>query len=580
MRKSSSVLPNWFKNMLLQYKFRLCSLFFLLVSVGILDMITPIILQRFIDHVATNAAVWVLIRLAITFLVIALLNYLLKVLNSYYSNKITWGICEEIRVSCLKRMKQYDRAFEQQYSVGKLADYLTNDISEINNFITRTLLPTIIDVVTMLAIIVVVIKESVILGSLFVVYFSFAAFIIYKTQNKKSTVLGEERKVESEISSVINEIVLARKELQAMHAVNAFTKKLQTSMDGLFPFKLASQKYIYTIWIISLFFISFSNVLAIGVGGALYITGIVSLGTVYLVYNYSQQLKQPLETIQYHINNFLMVKQAVRRLSEIFDYKSSISLGNESLPSGLISVTVKQLRFQYDESKMVLEDINFSVRAGQSLGIIGVSGSGKSTLGLLLTKQMPCSNQSIYLSGVDINELNIADIRRNTCLMTMNDKLFEGSLKDNLTVYDDTISDQQVQSFIERYGFKQLSPYFSGLNQEDILHKSIDLQALSVGEKQLIHLFRLFFKPKKLIIFDEALSNIDERIEAHYFKLLKEISKESTLILITHNIERLDNCDSIIILEQGKIIAQDSSKKILEGLNTQMYSLSSLGGKL
>ncbi|WP_128104010.1 ABC transporter ATP-binding protein [Paenibacillus sp. DCT19] len=579
MVKKIVFLPHWFRSLLKQNKLHLCVLLLLLIIIGACETLTPIIIQRFIDNATTSAEVLQLFQLAISFLVITFFNYVLKLLNAYYSNRVTWNICEEIRITCLNRMKHYDKAFEQKYGVGKIMDYLSTDISEINYFITRTLLPTIIDAVTMLAIVIVVVNESLVLGLFFITYFSFAAFVIYKTQNKKSNVLGKERAVESEISSLINEIVLARKEIKVMKGVNAFTSKLASSMDELFPYKLASQKYIYTIWIISLFFISLTNVLALGLGGTLYFFGVISLGTVYLVYNYSQQLKQPLETIQYHINNYLLVKQAMSRLTDILEYQSSVAQGNQHLPDGLVSVTVKQLRFSYEDDKSVLEDINFTLEAGESLGIIGVSGSGKSTLSLLLTKQLPCPNHSVYISGVDINELSLTEIQRHICLMSINDKLFEGSLKDNLTLFDDGISDHQVLHFIEKYQFKQISPYFKPFEQNELLHKKIDLQELSVGEKQLIYLFRLVFKPKKLIIFDEALSNIDKKIEYYFFDILKEISENTTLIMISHNVERLRNCNNIIVMEKGKVIGNDKAHTVLDRLDRQRYGLHLSGGE-
>ncbi|WP_336762905.1 ABC transporter transmembrane domain-containing protein [Paenibacillus sp. USHLN196] len=163
-------LPNWFKDLLRQSKLQLYVLLTLLVVIGVIEMLTPIIIQRFIDNATTGAEVEKLMYLAISFLVIAFLGYLLKILNAYYSNKITWKICEEIRIRCLTNMKRYDKAFEQKYGVGKLMDYLSTDISEVNYFITRTLLPTIIDAVTMLAIVIVVLKESIVLGLFFIFY--------------------------------------------------------------------------------------------------------------------------------------------------------------------------------------------------------------------------------------------------------------------------------------------------------------------------------------------------------------------------------------------------------------------------
>ncbi|MCM3173833.1 hypothetical protein [Paenibacillus sp. MER 99-2] len=112
-----------------------------------------------------------------------------------------------------------------------------------------------------------------------------------------------------------------------------------------------------------------------------------------------------------------------------------------------------------------------------------------------------------------------------------------------------------------------------------MLHKKINLQELSVGEKQLIYLFRLVFKPKKLIIFDEALSNIDEKIEYYFFDILKEISENTTLIMISHNVERLKNCNNIIVMEKGTVIANDKAHTVLDRLDRQRYGLHLSGGE-
>lgn len=566
----------WLKNAVISNKFKI--FFNLLINIfySMLIVNIPILIKNFIDEgTSSRISEKVLIINAIIFIILSIMKYIFSVLMTYSTHNLGWNISESIRNSFILGIANYDRGFFQSQGTGKLTDYINKDINNLNLFFKSTLIPIFINLISFIYILVNMSKTNLKLTLLFLIYFIFAIIFLYRLQAKNNIAIENERKIEADINQNIDEIIGARKEIKLMKNSKFFLKSLEELIDKSLPIKIKSTKFLYGIWVISLLIISFSDIFALAIGGSLYFKGIISLGYVYLLYSYSKMIKEPLENMQYHLSNILVSKKSFDRLNEVFNYKNRVSDGSMELKDKAIDIKVKGLSFKYDRSeKNVLDNISFEVKPNDIVGIVGFSGAGKSTLIKILLKQLEIENKKIYIQNKDINDLSIRTVQDNIGLFTITDSIYDGSLIDNLTLFNENLSIEEVANRLEKYNFLDKFRTEKTESSKDILQKVISPKDISSGELQLINLFRLLFIDKKLVIFDEAMSNLSEDIESYYFDIINELSTNMNFILITHNVERLLKCNKIIILDNGRLVEENKPEELLKDKKSIFYKMS------
>ena len=293
------------------------------------------------------------------------------------------------------------------------------------------------------------------------------------------------------------------------------------------------------------------NVISFVGGGFFYSKRIISFGFVYVIYSYGNMLKSPLENMQNYIQSYMMAKESIGRINDIISFDDEISKGHLCLEKKISSIKVENVFHKFGND-YALQNINFEIGNAEKLGIFGGSGSGKSTLCKILCKLYEIQEGNVFINDVNIKEIYTENLREHIGYLTAGEQIFKASLKDNLDMFSN-LDFETVLSIIKDNGLE----FFLGINKSDDicekLNSELDKDKLSSGQKQLINLIRLFFSEKDFVIFDEAAASISEDIEKEYFELLDKISKKHILIIITHNVERLEKCDKILMLNDGNV---------------------------
>lgn len=214
-------------------------------------------------------------------------------------------------------------------------------------------------------------------------------------------------------------------------------------------------------------------------------------------------------------------------------------------------IEFKDLSFGYNKNELLFKHLNLTILDKQKVCIIGHSGNGKSTLIKLLMGYYPVKNNSIYLDGKDINDFDLNHLRSQISYVNQNNKLFNGSIYQNIQ-YGNQLSKEDIDKLVHKLEIKNIYSNLKNGFESDV---GIGGDKLSGGQKQLVHILRAFGNKNKIIILDEPTGAIDPENKQTILKVLKELSKNSTMILITHDESIMNMCDRIIKIEKGKVVS-------------------------
>ena len=514
-----------------------------------IQLTLPIMVEKFIDIIAYGGSEGETIIYMYSGLILFLVA--VKLLKGYSEKEAALKITDKIRYKLLEKSLLKGQVFYNRYSVGEILEVAEKDIDIIDGFIVNTIIPVLVDLFTLIGIFVFFFIKNVYLGVGSVLITIAVSIMIYFIQKQQSDAILKEREQATRVTSFIGEIITIKKEINVMNASNEVVARMDKVFEKLKEYKVKKQNYLYRIWTCTLLAILVVNVISFVGGGFFYSKRIISFGFVYVIYSYGNMLKSPLENMQNYIQSYMMAKESIGRINDIISFDDEISKGHLCLEKKISSIKVENVFHKFGND-YALQNINFEIGNAEKLGIFGGSGSGKSTLCKILCKLYEIQEGNVFINDVNIKEIYTENLREHIGYLTAGEQIFKASLKDNLDMFSN-LDFETVLSIIKDNGLE----FFLGINKSDDicekLNSELDKDKLSSGQKQLINLIRLFFSEKDFVIFDEAAASISEDIEKEYFELLDKISKKHILIIITHNVERLEKCDKILMLNNGNV---------------------------
>lgn len=524
-------------------------LMILMIFQVLISLLIPIILQKYVDNMNMKVYNKILI-IILLYLGFNIFGKILNVCVKYFAENTGWKIFSKMRCKILDIIIDYDENFYNKNSTGQLLEYLERDINIMFKFFKEKMLEIIINVGVMFGIIIVFFKENIIIGVVFLVYIVMAFVLIFMSIKIDKEVLKDYQIIQSFNLGKYGEWYEARKDIFLFRKFDYIREKIKKLDNEYRSKEIRAQVYLYRIWGITLFMSTFASVICLLIAGYLYFYDLLSIGIVYLLYTYSEMLKNPFENFQSQLQMILNTRVAYSRLNEVLCYSDEVSDGSKGNICDKPEIIINDVTYSYrDDKKIVLNKLSLHIRSGEVLGIMGHSGCGKSTLCKLLCKLIESKKGEILIDGIDIKEFAKKEIRGKITYISTAANLFRGTIKENLTVFNDEIKDEDIYLQLEKY---KLLSYFKELGLEKLEQDITELQ-LSDGQKQLISFARIIYLESAVVILDEATSKIDEKLMEKIKYVLNLLRKDKTIIIVSHNRETMDICDEIICFQEGKI---------------------------
>ena len=552
MRRNKQLSILWLFRYLRQVKGRLVLLLGMLLSSTAFQLINPQIVRNFIDTASTKGVVSDLLSLAGLYLAIAVCIQLFTVAISYVGNDIAWRSTNRLRADLLKHCLRLDMRFHNLKTPGEMIERVDGDVTNMSNFFSMFIVQIIGSFVLLAGILGYMFITNWPIAIVMTVFTCLSIGVMVYIRNVGVDATQAERQAKASLLGLIEERISGIEDVQANGGVPYVMNRFHRAMRTLFLTGRKAWMLRVVPWnaTVVLFAIAVTVVLLFGV--YLYLKGQVTLGTLFLFYQYTQMLNDPIEQLGDQVQEFQKAKSGMHRAREILSMHSEIEEGEgETLPAGALGVEFKQVSFSYNKDSRVLHDISFSLQPGERLGIVGRTGSGKTSISRLLLRLYNTDSGTIEVGGVDIRSLRLEALYNRVGMVTQDVQLFDGTLRDNLTLFDSSISDEDILATINKLG---LRTWIDGLSNGLSTHLSAGGTSLSAGEAQLFALTRVFLAKPSLVILDEPSSRLDAATEAVLQNAVEQLMEHCTVIIIAHRLSTLENVDKIMVLGNGHIL--------------------------
>ncbi len=547
---------------------------FIFANLG-LQLLLPQIMRGFIDSVTQGTPIPNLVRLGAYFLVAALLQQVIAIAAVYYTQKVGWSATNALREDLTRHALNLDMSFHKSHPPGEMISRIDSDINTLNDFFAQFLLKLVGNLLLVIAILVLLFLEDWRIGLVLTGFSLVALLILIRTRNLAVPHWEAERKAEADFYSFLEERLAGTTDIRAnggrTYTLREFFKKNRIIYQHSIKAGLMVNIMLNSMFLIFVI----GNAVSLGLGGSLYLNGAITIGTVYIVFQYNRMLERPLEDISRQLANVQKSLASLKRVRELFNINSKIvspivsktaSFSSEGSPLGL---QFEDVSFFYEDVKMqgrkdqgnpsetlhVLKEIDFKLAPREVLGLLGRTGSGKTTLTRLLFRLYDPQSGTIRLGDdgqmFNIKEIPLTYLRNRIGMVTQNIELFHASVRDNLTFFDTTIPDDKILSVIHDLG---LSLWYNSLSagMDTVLESGGS--RLSAGEAQLLALVRIFLKDPGFIVLDEASSRLDPVTEHLIEQAVDKLTQNRTALIIAHRLKTVERADKIMILEKGRIL--------------------------
>lgn len=554
----------------------------LLTSIA-LELVGPQLLRAFIDSAIGGGALEALARLALIFVAVAIATQLLRAWSQYVGEDLGWSATNALRADLALHCLRLDLSFHKARTAGELIERIDGDVTALAAFFSRFVVNVLGNLVLLIGVLIVVAREDLRAGLALTIFAAVALFLMAgPLRNIAVKYWGRVREVSAQMYGFLAERLAGTEDIRSSGAEAHV-------MDGLAWHHrawLASRRqavYAGTVlWSMTVLIFAVGNAVSFGIGAYLWSLGVITLGTVYLLFHYTDMLRRPIEQLRRELEEMQRAVASVGRITELLRTESRLPEGRgDPIPAGALGVELDRVSFAYESSgtereDLVLRDISLRLAPREVLGVLGRTGSGKTTLARLLLRFYDPTVGAIRLGGVDLREARLDDVRSRATLVSQDVQLFHARVRENVTFFDPTIDDERITTVLERIGLGSWLRALPRTSGGDGLDSEMLSGGLSAGEAQLLAFARVFLRDPGLVILDEASSRLDPATERHIERAIDALLADRTGVVIAHRLATVQRCDRILILDEGRIVeqgpraalAQDSSSRFSALLRT------------
>lgn len=578
-----------------------------------LQLLNPQIIRYFLDTLENGGQVRQLLGAAAVFMAVTIVQQIVRLGATYVGEMVGWTATNWLRVDLARHCLRLDMAFHKAHTPGELIERVDGDVNELASFFSHLMLTLVGNALLLLGVLVLLWRESWQIGVAVFAVVLLSVFVINLLRKRIVPRWERLRAAEAELFGFLEERLNGTEDIQTSGA-KAYV------MQGLYQllgqrWRAAQQALQLDAWMIPtpIWVFALAYAAAHLIGGRLFLDGSLTIGSVYLIFNYISIVEGPLWQTMDVVDQLQRASAALNRIVKLRQVQPMLQDGGGvTLPLGPLAVAFEQVSFHYTDAapltarlgepakidqppaaavgedapaavkEVVLQDLSFALAPGTILGLLGRTGSGKSTLSKLLFRFYDPTVGRICLGNegamFDLRQARQADLYGRVGMVTQDVQLFHATVRDNLTLFDQRIPDARIMTVLTEVGLLEwLTQLPDGLATE----LSGDDSNLSAGEAQLLAFARVFLADPGLIILDEASSRLDpateQRIEAALDRLLTGAHGARTCIIIAHRLTTVQRADEILILDRGCIAEYGDRAALAADPNSRFAQLLQTG---
>lgn len=538
----------------------------LLAGIG-LQLANPQILRLFVDTAERKGSLSTLVLAALLFLGVALAIQVVSVAETYVAENVGWTATNRLRADLTAHCLHLDPAFHAAHTPGAMIERIDGDVSALGNFFARFVIYVLGNALLLLGVLLLLWGIDPRIGAALTLFVALIILAVNRLRDLATPHWAAARAANADLFGFIEERLAGTEDIRSSGAVPFVMRQLHEASRTLLRKERAANVVGATTGATSIFLFAMATVVGLVLGAYLYGTGAASIGTVYLVFYYTEMLARPIEQISRQFQDLQQAGTAIVRVGQLFELRSAIADGpGVDWPPGPLAVEFAAVTFGYGDpaGEPALRDISLRVRPGATLGVLGRSGSGKTSLTRLLFRLYDPWTGAVLLGDRDVRAARVADLRRRIAMVTQDIHLFHASVRDNLTLFalsdpgelagDTPIPDERILDALAELG---LWDWYQGLPDglDTVLASG---GGLSAGEAQLLAFARAFLEDPGVVVLDEASSRLDLATERRIERAVDRLLRGRTAIIIAHRLATLDRADDILVLDGGRVVEYGS----------------------
>lgn len=557
---------------LLTYKKQILLVLLMMIFCVVVSLINPIIMESAIDDYIAVRDYPGLLRLIGGALILNLLMIISIKIRMYTMAGVCNDILVTIRQDLYTHIQTLDFQFFDSRPTGKILARIIGDINALKDVLSNCVTTLIPDFFTICAVVIIMIIKNPTLAAASLISLPLMAGSIWYIQTRSHTRWQIHRKKSSNLNAFIHE------DLSGIRIIQSFTAEGETlqTFDTLVEEDRSSfidavklndalGAIIDFCWGIGTISLYYTGIVILGVEN-------VSVGTLIAFGTYISMFWHPIMNLSNFYNQLLTNISGAERIFEILDTETAIADTEHAAPIPSVEgeITFEHVSFSYDDNVKVLDDVSFCIQPGETIALVGPTGAGKTTIVNLISRFYDIQEGNIYIDGQNIRQVTIESLRKQMGIMTQDNFLFSGTIKDNIRYGRLDAGDEEIiraAKAVNAHDFimKLENGYDTVLKERG--------GGLSIGQKQLLAFARTMVSMPKILILDEATSSIDTNTELLVQQGIEALLKGRTSIVIAHRLSTIQKADRIFVIDDGRIAEQGNITELLEqkGLYYQLY---------
>lgn len=549
------------------------------VGLAITDVVSPRIIQVFLDNYVTQGEAT--ISIAIQFSLLYMLSIIISMITMYFQNYLfsmaSEKTVENIRNQLFRKVNQLGMRYFDQTPAGSIVSRVTNDTETIKDFwaVFLALAEGLLSIVTVfIAMWVLDVKITL----TFLYFLPVMALMVWFYQRVSTRVYRTMREKLSELNTKLNENILGMSIIQQFRQEKRLQKEFSDVNEEYARGRIAMVR------MNALLLNPFISLLqAIALTVVLYLFGgqsfdqFVEIGVIYSFTSYINNFFRPLGMMMDNLSVFQDGIVSSYRVIRVLDHDELVPQQNEEADLAITKgkIEFKNVTFAYDNEHNVLKNISFTANPGETVALIGHTGSGKSSIINVLMRFYEFYEGDILIDGQSIKKYPIEEIRRQMGLVLQDSFLFYGDVSRNIRLMNDELDDVAIQDAAE---FVHANHFIEQLPEQYHARVIERGASYSSGERQLISFARTIIRDPKILVLDEATANIDTETELLIQESMNKMRKGRTTIAIAHRLSTIRDADLILVLDKGEIIERGKHDDLIakKGIYYDMYQLQSM----
>lgn len=545
---------------------------FLLILVNIaIDISLPLFLSKLTDNLqSANISLKVILMIAIGYCLLGVIGQVFVYLESMILQRAGQKIVYNLRMEVFEHIENMSQDQFNQMPVGSLvtrAVSYTSSLSELFTTILVNLIKNILMIIGTYGIMFFISWKLSLSMLPFVAIVAVVSFFFRRIIHK---IFTEERKNISDLNTFLNENLSGMKIIQIFNQETRKAKEFDKKNEQL---RKTRYKVLVAFGIYRPL-ISFIYFLAIAVTFSFAFKSLVSAGVIVAFYVYLSRFFNPIQNIADQLNGIQKAVTASERLFNLLDVPPKVLDKKDAIEINEIKgkIEFKDVWFSYKPDEWILKGVSFTIEPKQTCAFVGATGAGKTTILSLIVRNYEIQKGQILIDGIDIRNIKIKSLRKAIGQMLQDVFLFSGTIKDNITLHDDSYSLEEIRETCEYVNADKFIEKLDKKYDDVVIERG---ENFSQGQRQLLSFARTVLHKPQLLILDEATANIDTETESLIQESLEKMKNIGTMLIVAHRLSTIQKADQIIVLQHGEVIERGNHQQLLKnhGYYYKLYKL-------